>query len=642
MIVEKSKSNNLLSDISSMFTPPPALSVSDWADQYRFLSSESASEAGKYNTSRCEYQRGIQDAFSNPRIQSIVVMSSAQIGKSTILENCLGYLIHLDPCPVMIVMPTLSMSQSFSKDRLSPMLRDTTVLTNLVADFKSRDGNNTILEKHCAGGHITLTGANSPSSLSSRPIKTLFLDEVDRYPESAGSEGDPVNLAIKRTATFYNRKILLTSTPTIKDKSRIEKAYNTSDKRKYFVPCPHCNKYQILIFDNIKWDKDDNNNHIPETAYYECNHCHEHLNDNDINKAVKNGDWISTLLTDSFCIQQNEFKYLVEQTIKESKNSAGFHIWEIYSPFRTLLDIVSSFLEAKKDIEQLITWINTCKGESFEDNSGKIETSTLLSRVEEYNAEVPIDAVCLTAGVDVQKDRLEIQIIGWGSNQESWSIGYYKIFGDTADVNNQTWQDLDELLQREYKHESGASLSLSSVCIDSGYNTQAVYDFCKTKYTKRIYCVKGSNNNTSPVVGKKSVVKYGKNGSKTCNLFSIGVDQAKRITYFNLSRLQGESGYMHFGSHCDQHYFNSLTSEKLVNVNGKEIFKKHYERNEVLDLTVYAYAALKILNPNIEKIKNNLLKNLINYKIDRLRNKLLAEKAGRQKDAWSLAEGEQD
>ena len=533
------KTNSIFNKISQCFTPPPLLSVSDWADEYRFLSSESASEAGKYNTSRCEYQRGIQDAFSNPRIQNIVVMSSAQIGKSTILENCLGYLVHLDPCPIMIVMPTLAMSQCFSKDRLSPMLRDTPALKNLVADSKSRDGNNTILEKHCIGGHITLTGANSPSSLSSRPIKTLFLDEVDRYPESAGTEGDPVNLAVKRTATFYNRKILLTSTPTIKDKSRIEKAYNTSDKRKYFVPCPHCNSYQILIFDNIKWSKDENNKHLPETSLYECKNCNEYLNDNDINKSVKQGGWISTLLTNSSCIQQNEFDYLVEQTIKESKNSAGFHIWEIYSPFRTMEDIVSSFLEAKKDIEQLITWVNTCKGEVFEDNIGKIETSALLSRVEKYPSDVPMNAVYLTAGVDIQKDRIEVGILGWGSDQESWAIGYYKIFGDTNDSNNQAFKDLDELLQREFRHESGSILNISSVCIDSGYNTQVVYDFCKSKFTKRIYCIKGSNNDTSPVIGKKTVVKYGKNGSKTCNLFNIGVDQAKRIIYFNLGRQQG-------------------------------------------------------------------------------------------------------
>jgi phage terminase large subunit GpA-like protein len=222
------------------FKPPPDLKVSDWADQDRKLSPEASAEPGQWITSRAEYQRGIMDAFSDPAVEMVVVMSSAQVGKTEILNNVIGFHVAQDPSPMLVVQPTLDMAQTWSKDRLAPMLRDTPQLQGLVKDPRARDSGNTTLHKIFPGGHITACGANSPSSLASRPVRIVLCDEVDRYPVSAGSEGDPVSLARKRASTFWNRRIGLFSTPTNKGNSRIEAAFEESDKRFYFVPCPHC------------------------------------------------------------------------------------------------------------------------------------------------------------------------------------------------------------------------------------------------------------------------------------------------------------------------------------------------------------------------------------------------------------------
>jgi len=248
--------------------PPPILTVSEWADQKRRLSSESSAEAGQWRTSRAPYQKGIMDALNESNVHSVVVMSSAQVGKTELILNVLGFHIDYDPSPILVIQPTLEMAESFSKDRLAPMIRDTKALRGKVKDAKSRDSNNTLLHKKFPGGHISLAGANSPASLASRPIRIVLCDEVDRYPTSAGSEGDPVNLARKRTATFYNKKVILASTPTLKNASRIEAAYEETDKRRYHVPCPDCGQFQHLKWKQIKWDKDK----LDYTAYY-CEAC---------------------------------------------------------------------------------------------------------------------------------------------------------------------------------------------------------------------------------------------------------------------------------------------------------------------------------------------------------------------------------
>ena len=353
-IQELQKIRGIIRQAFNCWKCPPKLTISEWADLYRYLSPEASAEPGKYKTSRAEYQRGIMDAFSDPQVTRIVVMSSAQVGKTEILNNIVGYYIDQDPSTILNLQPTLEMAQTWSKDRLAPMVRDNPCLTKKVKSSKSKDSDNTILHKLFPGGHITMVGANSPAGLASRPIRIVLCDEVDRYPVSAGAEGDPVNLAIKRTTTYWNKKIGLFSTPTIKGVSRIEKAFAESDQRYYYVPCPHCGVYQRLRWGHVKYSKDN----IKE-AYYECEHCGGHLSDSDRYRAIARGYWEA----------QEEFKGV-----------AGFHLNELYSPWRKLADIVQDFLDAKDKPDTLKTWVNTSLGETWEEAGESVDPDSLESR----------------------------------------------------------------------------------------------------------------------------------------------------------------------------------------------------------------------------------------------------------------------
>ena len=321
--------------IASNFAPPPRLKVSEWADKFRKLSPESSAEPGQWRTSRAEYQRGIMDAVNDPAVVEVVIMSSAQTGKTESLNNIVAYYITQDPSPMLLLQPTLEMSEAYSKDRLAPMVRDCPNLLDKIGDPRSRKTDNTLLHKTFPGGHITLAGANSPASLASRPVRIVLCDEVDRYPASAGTEGDPVNLAKKRTVTFWNRKLLLTSTPTVKGSSRIEQAFLASDQRRYFVDCPHCQHEQVLVWAGVKWEDD------PKAAWYECGNCNRPINNGQKLEMIRGGRWKATA---------------------EFKGVAGFHLNELYSPWRTFGDVAGDFLKAKDNPQQLKVWVNTSLG----------------------------------------------------------------------------------------------------------------------------------------------------------------------------------------------------------------------------------------------------------------------------------------
>lgn len=597
-IQELQKIRGIIRQAFNCWKCPPKLTISEWADLYRYLSPEASAEPGKYKTSRAEYQRGIMDAFSDPQVTRIVVMSSAQVGKTEILNNIVGYYIDQDPSTILNLQPTLEMAQTWSKDRLAPMVRDNPCLTKKVKSSKSKDSDNTILHKLFPGGHITMVGANSPAGLASRPIRIVLCDEVDRYPVSAGAEGDPVNLAIKRTTTYWNKKIGLFSTPTIKGVSRIEKAFAESDQRYYYVPCPHCGVYQRLRWGHVKYSKDN----IKE-AYYECEHCGGHLSDSDRYRAIARGYWEA----------QEEFKGV-----------AGFHLNELYSPWRKLADIVQDFLDAKDKPDTLKTWVNTSLGETWEEAGESVDPDSLESRTEDYT-KIPKNAVVLTAGVDTQDDRLEVEITAWGKGEESWLIDYIRLYGDPDQP--EVWEQLDDILASDYLHESGARLSISATCIDTGgHKTQSVYEYGRTRYTQRVYLIKGVGGEGIPIVGAQSKVKCGKSKNKTVKLFPVGVDQAKGTIYGRLKISSFGSGYMHFPRKCDKAYFDSLTAEKLITkfVKGfpKRTWEKIRTRNEALDCRVYSYAALKILNPNFERIGERLKENAIKIKLQELKQKL--------------------
>ena len=556
--------DQLIAEWAKMAEPPKEMTVSEWADAYRYLSPEASAEPGKWRTSRAEYQRGIMDAFSDPQVHTVVVMSSAQVGKTELLLSIIGYYIHQDPSPILVLQPTLEMAQTFSKDRLAKMLRDTPVLRGKVKDPRSRDSGNTTLHKQFPGGHITIVGANSPSGLASRPIRVVLADEVDRYPESAGTEGDPVQLAFKRTTTFWNRKHAMVSTPTIKGASRIEMAFEQSDQRYFLVPCPDCGEFQRLKWAQVKWTDDD-----PTTARYCCEHCGALWDDVQRHRAVRQGRWEATAPFNGI---------------------AGFHISELYSPWRKLEETVRDFLAAKDDYEMLKAFINTSLGETFEVQGEGADSHELMRRLEDYRG-VPDGVHTLTAGVDVQDDRIEMEVVGWGADEESWSIAYHRVFGSPDDP--QTWDDVAHLLSADYDGHR-----ILAACIDSGgHFTQHVYRFCKDHQARRWWPVKGANTTTAPPIGRPST-----SNRLRVPLFTVGVSAIKETIYFRLKREEPGPGYMHFSRRVnDEEYFRQLTAEQLVTKWRRGVPERRWvktrERNEALDCRVYAYAALLIANP---------------------------------------------
>ncbi|MFL6437473.1 MAG: phage terminase large subunit family protein [Terriglobales bacterium] len=561
--------------------PPPRWSVSQWADQSpRYLSPESSAEPGPWSTARAPFQRDIMDAINDPTIETVVIMSSAQIGKTEIINNLLGYFIDQDPSPVLVVMPTLEIAHAWSKDRLSPMLRDTPCLRGRVKEAKAKVSNNTMLHKKFPGGHLTIAGANSPSSLASRPIRIVCCDEVDKYPPSAGAEGDPVNLAFKRTTTFWNRRHIMVSTPTIKGASRIESAYESSDQRHFNVPCPHCNSVQVLKWRNVTWPTGH-----PEEAIYACEHCGVELTDADKPEMLRRGVWVAE---------------------KPGSSTAGFHVNELYSPWVTWPQMAKAFLEAKKLPETLKTWINTSLGETWEQEGESVDDGTLFGRREEYAAQVPQNAIVLTAGIDVQEDRLEVEVVAWGISEECWSVDYHTFRGNPAmpDV----WSELDEYLSRTFEHESGVGLRIACALVDSGgHHTKQVYAFCRRRQTRRIYACKGFAGAGKPLAGRPT-----KGNQIGALLFPVGVDTAKELIYSRLRLTEFGPGFCHFPEkhEYDREYFSQLTAEKLKTKYKNGFPTKYWEktrpRNEALDCRVYAMAALDALKPNLPKIAESL------------------------------------
>ena len=548
--------------------------MSQWADQFRVLSSESSAEPGNWSTSRAPYQREIMDVIADRSIEIVVFSKSSQVGATEIINNIIGYYIAQNPSPILVLQPTLDMARTWSKDRLAPMLKASPALSNKVKEPRSRDSENTVLHKKFPGGNLSVVGANSASSLASRPVRILLCDEVDRYPDSAATEGDPVQLAIKRTQTFWNRKILMASTPTIDGVSRIQAAWETSDKRFYLVPCPHCDEKQRLEWKYIQWDEGK-----PESVYYACQHCGGVIEEKHKIKMLQDGEWKAS---------------------EETKKVAGFHISELYSPWSTWESMVQTFLEVKKHPEQLKTFINTALGEVWTDQGTEIETHELMARRENYDSTlVPKEALVITAGVDIQKSRIEIQTIGWAMDSQSYVIEYKIFWGETAQ--SAVWEELDEFLKKKYKKDDGSFIGIACTAVDSGYQTQSVYNFCKGKSGRRIFAIKGMSTAGKLIAGRPT-----QTGKQRIPLVPVGTDTAKEVLFSWLQVEDVAPGYIHFPTDLDEEYFKQLTSEKRIikYVKGQKrlVFKPIRERNEALDTWVYCLAAFHVLQPNLEKI----------------------------------------
>ena len=555
--------------------PIKKISVSEWADKYRMLPSESA-EPGRWRTSRVPYMKEIMDSVTAAGIERIIIKSSAQIGKSEVLLNVIGRYAHVDPANIMIIQPTLEMSQDFSKARLSKMIADTKVLTPLFYGQKdvseSRNANQTILSKFYVGGRIVLAGANSPAGLASRPIRILLCDEVDRFPPSASSEGDPLSIASKRTSTYWNRKIVMCSTPTIAGVSRIDLEYELGTKEHWAHRCPNCGEYHTIehteITDECKW-------RCPDCGY----------------------------AFDEQTIKHSKQKYIVDNP--NAKGIRSFYINGFYSPWVKWTEIMREWTEArgKPELEKVV--YNTRFGLSYERRSDAFEEEdedAWLKQREHYDGEVPSGVQVLTAGVDVQQNRLEYEIVGWGAGEECWGICRGQVFGSPQDAS--TWLELDARLDRGYRSSEG-TLKVARTFVDSGYMTTKVYEYCATRLQRGRLPIKGIGSTGRSLI-------YRTDMKRGMPLTILGVNEGKAMIYERL-KIKDGAQKMHFPvddeymvRRYDEVYFKQLMAEhRVIRMAGGMLYETYEpisrrQRNEALDLRVYALAAMKSMNINWE------------------------------------------
>lgn len=541
--------------------------MSQWADTYAVLSPESAAEPGRWRT--LPYQRGILDAFTDPKIERITVMKSARVGYTKALNWVVAYHMHQDPCSILCVQPTLDDAQGYSKDEIAPMVRDVPVLQGLVSEGY-RDSSNTILKKLFPGGALNLVGANSARGFRRLTCRVVLFDEVDGYPPTAGDEGDQIALGIRRSDTFWNRKIVIGSTPTIAGLSRVERSYLASDQRRYFVPCPHCEQPQYLKWAQMKWPEG-----RPHEAHYVCEHCQRGIAHHQKRWMVERGEWRATA---------------------PFTGHAGFHLWAAYSysPNATWGKLAEEWMAAQSDREALKTFVNTVLGEPWTEKGETVSGTAVYERREVYKAAVPNGSV-ITAGVDVQDDRVEVDLVAWGEGEESWSVDYWRIYGDPARA--ELWDELKRRLSTSWLRIDGAQIECRCVCVDSGgHFTDEVYAFSRRHGPRWAVPVKGASESGKPIAMFPRTLNQ-----KRVYLTHVGTDTAKELIYRRLKADEPGPGYMHFplAAVYDAEYFQQLTAEKAVTKyrNGRPYvqWEKLRPRNEALDCRVYALTAVRIL-----------------------------------------------
>ena len=608
-------------------TPEPLLMVSDWSDKHRILSRSASAEPGKWRTDRTPYLREIMNCLSSlSPVQEIVFKKASQLGGTEIGNNWVGYIIDHSPAPLLIVQPNEGLAKRYSRQRLDTLIRETPRIAAKVREKKSRDSSNTLTMKEFNGGLLIITGAQSATALKSMPIRFAFLDEIDEYPPDLDGQGDPVKLAEARTRTFARRKIFKVSSPTLEGTSRIHDAYLHSDQRKYYVPCPHCEFKQVLIWERIKWKDND-----PETTHYLCINCERKIYNHQKTEMLAAGEWIASN--------------------PESK-VAGFQISSLYSPvgWFSWVDCVKQFLESKGNQLKLRVFINTVLGETWKEKGDAPDWERLYERRESYKiGTVPMNGLFLTAGIDVQKDRFEIEIVAWCDDKQSYSIDYRVIQCDTSI--EKSYEFLDLVMNETFEHESGNRLPIRLAAIDSGFNTQQVYNFVRTR-RHRFIAVKGQESQQA-VIGLPSRTDVSYGGKKIVRgamVWPVGSSTAKSELYswLHLKKPFNPTdpfppGYCHF-PHYPEEYFKMLTAEQLTakTVRGfrKYFWEKVRERNEALDCRVYARAAASVVGIDRFTINEWIdMKEQVSYKPEKTPEpvKIQDQRGGiptRQSDFW--------
>jgi phage terminase large subunit GpA-like protein len=600
------QTSGVFSDALQIAIPEPGLTVSRWADNYRMVSERSA-RPGRWRTDLVPYTREIMDAASDPTVREIVFVKPRQCGGTESVLNIIGYFIHIEPTTQLYCAEVEQKAEAWSSEKLAPMIRDTEVLSGLVRDSRMRDANNTIRAKAFPGGHLAVAYATSPDTGTSRACRVIYFDERDAYRKTKA--GDFVTNTQKAASTFPNKLFVKVSTPgdrlenppgTALDAPRyspIEREYQDSDRRKYWVPCPHCGTFQTLKWAQVRWDDE------PLLAYYLCEAetCGERIEEEDKPAMVAAGEW---------------------RAEAEFRGVAGFHLNMLYSPFVTMGEVAEEFLAAKRsgDIQQMKVWVTMCLAEGWQDPEENVSTSTLEDRREDYAGDdgaIPVGVCLVTAGVDLQSEstdpRLESELAGWGLNGESWSLDYVVVHGDPA--RPQVWEKVkQEVLNRGFTRVDGVKLRVECTTVDSGDGGYAneVYRFTHANRGYRCFAVKGSSTAGRPLVGKPSVV-----GRPPVKLFLLGTEAAKDTFIANLRIEEQGPGYCHFPMErqleqgrkiYDEDHFKQLLSERPKLHKGKRVWRKIREaaRNEALDARVYAMAAYAILNPDMIKLHKYL------------------------------------
>lgn len=584
------------------FQPRPRITLSEWADQHRVLDRAASAEPGQWHTTRFPPQRAIMDALSDPIVEEVVWMKSSQVGATEILVNFCGYVVDRDPGPLLIVEPTEKMAKALSTDRIAPMLKSTKVVRDKLVNAAGgrRESGDTMLYKQFSGGHLTLVTARSASDLASRPIRYVLLDEKNRYPRSTGKEGRADRLAIARSTNFWNRKLYHASTPTTDDAEGIEADFARTDQRYYFVPCPHCNEMQRLRWRDddgthrVVWDRTidakGGTHHKTETAVYVCAHCSAAIEELSKTWMLEHGEWRATN---------------PEQT---SSRVVGFHINALYSPWMTWTALAQEWVDTKGEVGALREFVNTRLGEVFVETTARYKTSELAMRCEPYGAEVPREVGVLTAAVDVQDDRLEVKVKGWGAGEESWLILHEVVVGDPGQ--QAVWDEVDQTyLTRAFRHEAGGALRIRATCVDSGgHHTDAVYKFCRKRKARRLFATKGHSMMHQPLWPLNPPKRPGRGGVR---VWMVGTDTAKDIILSSRLKLVHPetskpigAGAMHFPEETPEAYFEGLTAEvkKPITIGGKRSWRwtrLSGRRNEPLDLEVLCLAGLRALGKSV-------------------------------------------
>lgn len=557
--------------------PKPALTVSEWADRYRVVPPGTSPEPGAWRTDRVPYLREILDAASDPTVERITIQAASQVAKSELLLSVIGYYAHQEPAPILLVQATELAMRGFSKERVAPMFSASPVLRGMLSEG-ARDPNNTIMLRQFPGGMLACAWAGSASSLASRPIRVVLGDELDRWPDTTGRDGDPWAQAVQRTSNFFNRKIIAVSTPTIDGFSAIARLYEDSDQRRYHVPCPRCGAQQALEWSGIIYKRDDGTANLDD-VHYRCAHCQGRIAERDRPTMIAMGEWKAEV---------------------PGHRHRGYQISALYSPWVSWRDLAAEWVKAttERDKRGLQEFVNLRLGETWTEASERITIEALEKNRSDYEAEIPDGTLLLTAGVDVQDNRLEVEVVGWGVGKESWGIAYEVIAGDTATAD--PWARLDAFLARAWARADGRTLGVWCACVDSGgHRTTEVYEFARARLTRNIFAIKGYAGAGRSIVGKATT-----SNQLRIPLYPVGSDTGKEAIYSRLALTEPGPGYCHFplGRGYDDEFFKGLISEKrVVKVRGGRRtteWKQIRARNEPLDVRVYATAAMEILVPD--------------------------------------------